>query len=124
MSSEKKEDKQEIKQIEEGVVSIEDFVKLKFRVGEVIEAEKVPKADKLLKLTVDLGDETRTVVSGIAQYYTPEEIKGKKIIVFANLKPRKIFGIESKGMILAAKDEETLSVLTVDKNVKNGSYVS
>lgn len=121
--SEKKEEKQ-IKEIEEEVVSIEDFAKLKFRVGEVVEAEKVPKADKLLKLTVDLGDETRTIVSGIAQYYTPEEIKGKKIIVFANLKPRKIFGIESKGMILAAKDDETLSVLTVDKNVKNGSYLS
>ncbi len=116
--------KEEIKQIEENVVSIEDFAKLKFRVGQVLEAEKVPKADKLLKLLVDLGDEKRTIVSGIAQYYTPEELIGKKIIVFANLKPRKIFGIESKGMILAAKDDNTLSILTVDKDVKPGSYVS
>ncbi len=117
-------EKKDVKEIEEGVVSIEDFAKLKFRVGQVLEAEKVPKADKLLKLTVDLGDEKRTIVSGIAQYYTPEEMIGKKIIVFANLKPRKIFGIESKGMILAAKDENTLSLLTVDRDVKVGSFVS
>jgi methionyl-tRNA synthetase len=119
------EKKQEEKQ-EEGIkyVSIEDFAKLDFRVGEVIEAEKVPKADKLLKLTVDLGDEKRTVVSGIAQYYTPEEIKGKKIILFTNLKPRKIFGIQSQGMILAAKDDEKLRVLTVDGDIKNGAKVS
>ncbi|RMD46787.1 MAG: methionine--tRNA ligase subunit beta, partial [Aquificota bacterium] len=110
--------------VEEGVVSIEDFAKLKFRVGQVIEAEKVPKADKLLKLTVDLGDEKRTIVSGIAQFYTPEEIVGKKIIVFTNLKPRKIFGIESKGMVLAAKDDKTLRLLTVDGDIENGSYVS
>ncbi len=98
--------------------------RLKFVVAEVLDAEKVEKADKLLKLTVDIGTEKRTVVSGIAQYYTPEEIKGKKIILFANLKPRKIFGIQSQGMILAAKDGDNLSVLTVDKDVKPGSPVS
>ncbi len=123
-----KEEKMEEKKVEEkkeeGLVDIKDFAKLKFRVAKVIEVEKVPKADKLLKLTVDLGDEKRTIVSGIAQYYTPEEILGKKVIVFTNLKPRKIFGIESQGMLLAAKDDNTLSVLTVDKDVKEGSYVS
>jgi len=118
------EKKQQVKEIEEGVVSIEDFAKLKFVVAEVLDAEKVENSDKLLKLTVDIGSEKRTVVSGIAQYYTPEEIKGKKIILFANLKPRKIFGIQSQGMILAAKDKDTLSVLTVDKDVKAGSIVS
>ncbi len=124
----KEEKKLEEKKVEEvkedGLVDIKDFSKLKFRVAKVIEVEKVPKADKLLKLTVDLGDEKRTIVSGIAQYYTPEEILGKKVIVFTNLKPRKIFGIESQGMLLAAKDENTLSVLTVDRDVKEGSYVS
>jgi len=103
---------------------IEDFAKLKFRVGQVIESEKVPKAEKLLKLTVDLGDEKRIIVSGIAQYYKPEELIGKKIIVFTNLKPRKIFGIESKGMVLAAKDENSLRLLTVDGDISVGAYVS
>jgi methionyl-tRNA synthetase len=123
----KMEEKKQAEKQEEGIkyVSIDDFAKLEFRVGEVIEAEKVPKADKLLKLLVDLGDEKRTIVSGIAQYYTPEEIKGKKIIVFTNLKPRKIFGIQSQGMILAAKDDEKLRVLTIDGgDIKNGSRVS
>ena len=124
VETKQEEKKQQPKEVEEGVVSIEDFAKLKFRVGEVLEAEKVPKADKLLKLTVDLGDEKRTIVSGIAQFYTPEELVGKKIIVFANLKPRKIFGIESKGMVLAAKDENTLRLLTVDGDISNGAYVS
>ncbi len=105
-------------------VSIEDFTKLKFKVGEVLEAEKIEKSDKLLKLLVDLGDEKRTIVSGIAQYYKPEELIGKKVIVFANLKPRKIFGIQSQGMILASKDENVLKLLTVDGDIKNGSLVS
>ncbi|WP_456465184.1 methionine--tRNA ligase subunit beta, partial [Persephonella sp.] len=109
---------------DEGVVTIDEFSKLKFRIGQVLEAEKIPKAEKLLKLTVDLGDEKRTIVSGIAQYYKPEELIGKKIVVFTNLKPRKIFGIESKGMILAAKDENGLKLLTVDGDISNGAYVS
>jgi len=123
--TEKQEKKEEKK--EEGIkyVTIEDFAKLDLRVGEVIEAEKVPKSDKLLKLTVDIGDEKRTIVAGISQYYTPEEIKGKKVIIFTNLKPRKIFGIQSQGMLLAAKDDEKLRVLTVDQgDIKKGSKVS
>ena len=118
----KKEEKKEEKKDE--YVSIEDFVKLKFKVGEVLQAEKVEKSDKLLKLLVDLGDEKRTIVSGIAQYYKPEDLIGKKVIVFANLKPRKIFGIQSQGMILASKDENGLKLLTVDGDIKNGSLVS
>ncbi len=113
-----------IEKVEEDVISIEDFSKLELKVGEVIQAEKVPKADKLLKLTVNLGDEKRTVVSGIAQYYTPEELVGKKVVVLANLKPRKIFGIESKGMILAAKDKNRLRLVTVDGDVPAGAVVS
>lgn len=117
---------EEVKNIkkEEEFITIEDFAKIKIRVGTVLEAEKVEKSDKLLKLKVSLGDEERTIVSGIAQYYKPEELIGKQVIVLANLKPRKIFGIESHGMLLAAKDGENLTVLTTDKNVETGSPVS
>jgi methionyl-tRNA synthetase len=86
-------------------ISFDDFEKIDLRVGKIIAAEKVEKADKLLKLEIDLGFETRTVVSGIAVHYTPEEIIGKQVTVVANLAPRKMRGIESKGMILMAEDE-------------------
>ncbi|WP_281169359.1 methionine--tRNA ligase [Sulfurihydrogenibium subterraneum] len=118
----KMEEKQEVKQ--EEYITIDDFAKIKMKVGKVLEAEKVEKSDKLLKLKVSLGDEERTIVSGIAQYYKPQELIGKYVIVLANLKPRKIFGIESHGMLLAAKDGERLTILTVDKEVDVGSPVS
>ena len=82
-------------------ISIDDFFQVKLRVAEVTVAEKVQKADKLLKLTLDVGDETRTVVSGIAEWYEPEELLGKKVVLVANLKPAKLRGIVSQGMILA-----------------------
>jgi methionyl-tRNA synthetase len=82
----------------------DDFAKLELRVGTIVQAEKVEKADKLLKLEVDLGYETRTVVSGIALHFKPEEIVGKQVVVVANLAPRKMRGIESMGMILMAED--------------------
>ena len=85
-------------------ISIDDFFQVKLRVAEVTVAEKVQKADKLLKLTLDVGDETRTVVSGIAEWYEPEELLGKKVVLVANLKPAKLRGIVSQGMILAADD--------------------
>jgi len=124
------EDKGEVKVMEkkeekkEEFVSIDDFAKLQFKVGEILEAEKVEKSNKLLKLLVDLGDEKRTIVSGIAEYYKPNDLIGKKVIVFTNLKPRKIFGIQSQGMILASKDDKGLKLLTVDGDIKNGSLVS
>ena len=124
------EDKGEVKVMEkkeekkEEFVSIDDFTKLQFKVGEILEAEKVEKSNKLLKLLVDLGDEKRTIVSGIAEYYKPNDLIGKKVIVFTNLKPRKIFGIQSQGMILASKDDKGLKLLTVDGDIKNGSLVS
>jgi methionyl-tRNA synthetase (EC 6.1.1.10) len=114
--------KEEVKQ--EEYITIDDFAKIKMRVGKVLEAEKVEKSDKLLKLKVSLGDEERIIVSGIAQYYEPQELIGKNVIVLANLKPRKIFGIESHGMLLAAKDGERLTILTTDKDVEVGSPVS
>jgi methionyl-tRNA synthetase len=105
-------------------VSFEEFSKIDFRVAEVKQAEKVKGADKLLKLKIDLGSEQREIVAGIAQAYSPEEMIGKKIVVVTNLKPAKIRGIESKGMLLAAKDGEVLSLVCVDKELKRGSKIS
>lgn len=103
-------------------ITIEDFGKIDLRVATVLEAEKVEDADKLLKLQIQIGEEKRQLVAGIAQHYTPEELVGKNVIVVANLKPAKLRGIESQGMILAASDKDGLQILTVDK-VKTGGRV-
>src|SRR4030095_8298928 len=86
-------------------IQYDDFAKMDFRVGTILKAEKVEKADKLLKLEIDLGFETRTIVSGIALHFAPEEIIGKQVVVVANLAPRQMRGIESKGIILMAEDK-------------------
>jgi methionyl-tRNA synthetase len=86
-------------------ITIDDFMKMDLRAGIILNAEKVEKADKLLKLEIDLGFEKRTVVSGIALHYKPEDIIGKQVTVIANLAPRKMRGIESRGMILMATDD-------------------
>ena len=102
-------------------IAIEDVAKLDLRVATVVAAEAVPKTDKLLKLTVDLGTENRTIVAGIAQSYSPEEITGKQIIVVANLKPAKLRGIRSEGMLLAATADDGSYVATVEKPVAPGA---
>lgn len=105
-------------------ITYDDFDKLDLRVGKVLEAEKVPKADKLLKLTVDLGFEKRTILSGIAEYYKPEELVGKLVTVVANLAPRKIRGIESQGMLLmAGNDFGKLYSVGPDQDIEPGSVV-
>ncbi len=101
-----------------------DFEKLDLRVAKVVAAEKVEKADKLLKLTVKLGNEERTVVSGIAKYYKPEELVGKSVVMVANLKPVKLRGIMSNGMILAVATDDKLNVLEVDGEYPTGTQVS
>jgi len=93
-------------------ITIEDFAKMDLRVVKVLAAEKVAKADKLLKLTVDLGTEQRTIISGIAKHYAPEELVGKDVVMIINLKPAKIRGIESRGMVLAASCGEKLALVT------------
>ena len=98
----------------EGEITIDDFKKVELRVAKVIAAEPVPKADKLLKLTVDLGTEQREVVSGIAQNYTTDELIGKNVILVANLKAAKLRGVVSRGMVLAASAGDDLKLLTVD----------
>lgn len=106
-------------------ISIEDFARVDIRVGEIISAEPVPKTDKLLKLDVRLGDEVRQVVAGIALYYSPGALVGKKALFAVNLKPAKIRGLLSEGMILAATSPEGKVVLTtVDSDVPAGSKIS
>ncbi|MEY4532008.1 MAG: hypothetical protein RLZZ156_2731, partial [Deinococcota bacterium] len=105
-------------------IGIEDFAKVQLRVAEVLECEKVPKADKLLKLTVALADERRIILSGIAEYYGCEEMIGKRVVVVANLAPRKMRGIESQGMILAATDENgKVVIVTPERLVPSGVEV-
>jgi methionyl-tRNA synthetase len=104
-------------------ISIDDFAKVELRVGEVKAAEKIKKASKLLKLQIDLGYETRQVVSGIAKYYTPEEMVGKKVVVVTNLKPVKLCGEESNGMILCASEGDNLKIVSPEGDMKNGSEV-
>jgi methionyl-tRNA synthetase len=106
-------------------IVFDDFAKIDLKVGTIVTAEKVEKADKLLKLTVDLGFETRTIVSGIALHYTPEEIVGKQVTVVTNLAPRKMRGIESNGMILMAEDSAgKLHFIKPENMVNPGSNVS
>jgi methionyl-tRNA synthetase len=106
-------------------IQYDDFAKLDFRVGTIKAAEKIDKADKLLKLEVDLGFERRTIVSGIALHYQPDAIIGKQVIVVANLAPRKMRGIESNGMILMAEDGEgKLKFINPDEFASNGSIVN
>ena len=105
------------------VITIDDFNKVEQKVATIIQAEPVKKADKLLKLQVDLGTEQRQVVSGIAQYYTPDEIIGKKIIVVTNLKPVKLRGEASNGMILCANEDDRITIIEVPYNVQNGAVI-
>jgi methionyl-tRNA synthetase len=105
-------------------ITIDDFAKLELRVGKILHCEQHPKADKLLVLKVKVGPEERTIVSGIRQWYKPEELVGKKVIIVANLKPVKLRGIESQGMILSAEDKDgNLSVSGLEKDIADGSEV-
>jgi methionyl-tRNA synthetase len=107
-----------------GLITFEDFSKVDLRLAEVIEATRVPNADKLLHLTIRLGEETRQIVAGIAEYYSPEEVLGKYIVIVANLQPRKIRGLVSHGMLLAAKDGTHLRLVTLDgEGVDTGATV-
>ena len=105
------------------IITIDDFAKLDLRVAKIIEADKFEGSNKLLKFKVSLGSEERQIVSGIAKYYEPSQLVGKEVILVANLKPIKIKGIESQGMILSAANEEKLFVTTVDGDIEAGSTV-
>lgn len=108
----------------DNLITIEDFAKVQMKVAQVLAAEKVEGADKLLKLQLDVGDETRQVVSGIAKQYTPEDMIGKKVVLITNLKPAKLRGIESQGMILAATKGKKLTLVTIDGDIPAGAEIS
>ena len=101
-------------------ITIDEFFKTQLKTAKVLTAEKVEGADKLLKLSIEVGTEIRQLVAGVAQFYTPEEIVGKTIVIVANLKPAKIRGIESQGMLLAAKDGGNLKLVTIDGDMPSG----
>ncbi len=115
---EKKEEKAEIEQI-----AIDDFMKTALRVAQVKACEKVEKSKKLLKFTLDVDGEERTVVSGIAEYYTAEELIGKKVVLVYNLKPAKLCGIESQGMLLCAEKDGKVCLISPEKDMPSGSVV-
>ena len=112
--------------MEKSTVNFNDWEKLDLRVGEILEIEDIPGADKLYKLKIDLGTETRTVVAGLKKNYTKDELEGKRVILFCNLEPRKLKGIESKGMILAAvnDDHSEVKLIQPDGDIELGSRVS
>ena len=115
--------KKEEANVESSQITIDDFMKTGLKVGEIKAAEKVEGSKKLLKLTVDLGSETRTVVAGIAEAYPPEELVGKQVVVVTNLKPAKLMGVESNGMVLAASVDGKPVLVSVTKPVPNGTPV-
>jgi len=108
------------------IIKFSDWEKLDLRTGKIIEVKDIENTDKLYKLLLDLGKEKRTLVAGLKPYYKKEELQGKRCIVFTNLEPRKIRGIESQGMILAAssEDKNKVRLLQPDEEIKEGSRVS
>ncbi|MFM1533611.1 methionine--tRNA ligase [Helcococcus ovis] len=116
--------KEESKEGIKPAIEFEDFEKIDMKVGKILECEKHPDADKLLVFKVKIGDETRQIVSGIKKWYEPEQLIGKKVVVLMNLKPRKIRGIESQGMLLSAEKDGELSLLSVLNDVEDGSGVA
>jgi methionyl-tRNA synthetase len=106
-----------------GRITIDEFRRLDLRVAEVVDAEPVPKSKKLLKVTVSLGSERRTLVAGIAEHYRPEELRGRKVVVVANLEPATLMGVQSNGMVLAGSEGETLGLLALDRDLPPGTKI-
>lgn len=104
-------------------ISIEEFKRIQIKVAKVLSAELAPNSDNLLVIEVDTGDEKRTLVAGLAQQYKPEELVGKSIVFVANLKPARIRGIESRGMLLAAEDGDKLALIVPEAEIAPGSDV-
>ncbi|WMT52028.1 MAG: methionine--tRNA ligase subunit beta [Ferroplasma sp.] len=104
-------------------ISIDEFHKLDIRVGRVVECEKVEKSRNLLKIIVDLGEEKKQIISSISNYYTPEEMMGKQLIILNNLEPAKFMGLESQGMLLAVEDDNGVSLLKPDREMAPGTRV-
>ena len=105
-------------------IQYDDFTKLDLKVGKVVEVSKVQGSNKLLKLKIDIGNEIRQVVAGLGKNYNEEELQNTQVIILTNLEPRKIFGIESQGMLLAAVEEESVALLKPDNEIKSGAKVA
>jgi methionyl-tRNA synthetase len=105
-------------------ISYKDFKKLDVRIGTISEIEKVKGSDKLYKIQVDMGDHQRQILSSLVDYYAEEEMMGKRIAVVCNLKPAKMFGLVSNGMLLCAEKDSELSLITTDKPIKNGAKIT
>ena len=105
------------------IITIEDFQKIELKIGEIVEAEKIDGSDKLLKLKVNFGGDSRQILSGIAKYYSPENLVGRQVVFVVNLEPRQMMGLESQGMILAADAGDGPVLLVPDKKVPNGSGI-
>ena len=105
------------------IITFADFQKLDLRVATVLSVEKVENTDKLLKLQIDLGDEKRQLLAGMAEFYTPDELTGKQLVVLTNLEPKKIRGEESQGMLLAADSEGKAVILTPDGTIPPGTII-
>ena len=117
-----KEDKVEVEE-KTGLINIDEFSKTQLKVAKILSAEKIEGSDKLYKIQIDLGLETRQIVSGLVQYYTPEELVGKKVVVVTNLEPAKLRGVESNGMLLAAGDGDVVKLLTIDGDIECGTNI-
>jgi len=104
-------------------ISVDEFHKIDIRVGKVIECEKVEKSRNLLKIIVDLGDQKKQIISSISNYYSPEDMLGKQLVVINNLVPAKFMGLESQGMLLAVEDENGVSLLKPDREISPGTKV-
>lgn len=107
------------------MISLDEFRKVQLRIGEIVAAEPVPGSDRLLKLSVDLGGETRVVVGGLAQSYRPDELRGLQVVVAANLTPARVRGIESQGMLLGVgcANARDIALVTINRPVQNGAAV-
>ncbi len=104
-------------------ITIADFQKIHLRAATILQAERVPKSNKLLKLQVDLGTEQRQIVAGIGKKYDPESLVGRKVVVVANLKPAMLMGVESQGMVLAAGDKDVVGIVALPEDVDPGTTV-
>ena len=122
-AKEKKADKPANVVAADELIEFTDFTKIKLKTAKVLTAERVEGADKLLKLSIEVGNEKRQLVAGVAQYYTPEEMVGKTIVIVANLKPAVIRGVESAGMLLAAKSGKKLALVTVEGDLPSGANI-
>ncbi len=107
----------------EKIVTFDEFSKMDLRIGRIVKAEPVPTSRNLVKMMIDVGNETRQAVAGMAKHYSPKDLEGKHVTVIVNLQPKSMFGIDSNVMILAAEDEKTVSILVPDRPVKAGSKI-